>query len=163
MHYMTILLPGYRGTSERYVVQFSSHIALRGEVIYTLFDDMTCMHNVPLKKLNPVPITEAVSPCMRIISCGRTISTAYHFRLKINDTVNHLSKEVVEGSGSIDFEEFLGIFAKHWKDPVDEEKELMEAFQVFDREHGGFVVASEIKYITQQLGHDLIRGSGNYE
>ena len=44
---------------------------------------------------------------------------------------------------------------KHWKDPVDEEKELRDAFKVFDRNNDGYVSADEIKYVMKNLGHDL--------
>ena len=58
-------------------------------------------------------------------------------------------------SGTIDFNEFLTIVMMYWKDPVDEEKELREAFQVFDRNGDGYVVAEEIKYVMANLGQNL--------
>ena len=33
-------------------------------------------------------------------------------------------------SGTVDFDEFLKVVTTHWKDPEDEERELIEAFQV---------------------------------
>ena len=59
------------------------------------------------------------------------------------------------GSGEVDFDEFVKIMLKYWKDPVDEEKELKDAFKVFDRNNDGYVVADEIKYVMKNLGHDL--------
>lgn len=49
-----------------------------------------------------------------------------------------------DGSGTIEFPEFLKLMAKKMKD-TDAEEELVEAFKVFDKEGKGLVTIEEIK------------------
>ncbi len=44
---------------------------------------------------------------------------------------------------------------KHVKDSDEEEKELREAFQVFDKNGDGFVVAEEIKSVMKSIGKQI--------
>ena len=53
----------------------------------------------------------------------------------------------VDGSGNIDFKEFLIMMAKKMKDN-NEEDELIEAFKVFDNDGNGFISAAELKHET---------------
>ena len=51
-----------------------------------------------------------------------------------------------DGSGYIDFNEFLGLIVSHMKEPYTKE-ELMEAFNIFDEDRNGRVSAQELKNV----------------
>ena len=53
-------------------------------------------------------------------------------------------------SGTIDFDEFLEIFAR--KMSIDPEKELHEVFQVFDGNKDGFISPDELFNTLSRLG-----------
>ncbi|XP_071165749.1 calmodulin-like isoform X2 [Mytilus edulis] len=64
-------------------------------------------------------------------------------------------KEVdADGSGCIDFPEFLEMMAKRLQD-VDEEAELREAFKVFDKDGSGSISKAELKLVMENLGEKL--------
>merc|ERR1719148_479111 len=48
-----------------------------------------------------------------------------------------------DGSGAIDFPEFLTMMARKMKD-TDSEEEILEAFKVFDKDGNGFISAAEM-------------------
>ena len=56
-----------------------------------------------------------------------------------------------DGSGTIDFSEFLNLMAKKMKD-TDAEEEIVEAFKVFDKESNGFVSIEELRQAMLNLG-----------
>ena len=56
-----------------------------------------------------------------------------------------------DGSGTIEFSEFLNLMAKKMKD-TDAEEELVEAFKVFDKEGNGKVSIEEIRLAMINLG-----------
>jgi calmodulin len=58
------------------------------------------------------------------------------------------------GNGEIDFQEFVIMMAKKNKD-ADTEKELKEAFSVFDRDCDGFINTKELKQVMSNLGENL--------
>ena len=60
-----------------------------------------------------------------------------------------------DGSGSIDFEEFLKMMAGIVKSPEDEEREMWDAFRVFDKDNDGFVSIDELKFVLTNLGERL--------
>lgn len=60
-----------------------------------------------------------------------------------------------DGSGAIDFNEFLKLMASIVKNPEDEERELFEAFCVFDKDNDGFISLDELKYVLTNLGDRL--------
>ena len=60
----------------------------------------------------------------------------------------------VDGSGNIDFKEFLIMMAKKMKDN-NEEDELIEAFKVFDKDGNGFISAAELRHVMTNLGAKL--------
>jgi calmodulin len=59
-----------------------------------------------------------------------------------------------DGSGSVDFEEFLALMAKKTKEAEDEQ-ELREAFRVFDKNNRGVIDVSDLKVIFNALDPDM--------
>ena len=58
-------------------------------------------------------------------------------------------------NGTVEFDEFLILMSKHLKEPVDEEKELREAFEMFDRDGNNYIDASEIRYVMKNIGQKM--------
>ncbi|KAF1898302.1 hypothetical protein Lal_00033068 [Lupinus albus] len=63
---------------------------------------------------------------------------------ELKDIINEVD---ADGSGTIDFPEFLNLMAKKMKD-TDSEEELKEAFRAFDKDQNGFISAAELRQIT---------------
>ena len=59
-----------------------------------------------------------------------------------------------DGSGSIDFPEFLKMMANKFKEESKEE-EIREVFRVFDRDGNGFVTPSELRCVLCNIGEKL--------
>jgi calmodulin len=59
-----------------------------------------------------------------------------------------------DGSGTIDFKEFLGLMARKMKE-TDTEEELIEAFKVFDRDGNGLISAHELRFVMTTAGEQL--------
>ncbi|KAM9673838.1 LOW QUALITY PROTEIN: calmodulin-like [Trichechus inunguis] len=59
-----------------------------------------------------------------------------------------------DANGTIDFPEFLGVMARKMKD-TDREKELREAFLVFDKNRDGFLSAAELRHVMTTSGERL--------
>ena len=76
-----------------------------------------------------------------------------------NPTEAELQEMIAEvdanGNGNIDFPEFLKLMEKKMKDPKDSEKELRDAFKVFDKDGNGFISAQELRHIMTSLGEKL--------
>merc|ERR1712086_10931 len=53
-----------------------------------------------------------------------------------------------DGSGDIDFDEFLAILGSKMNNDNDY---LMEAFKIFDRDGNGFISKQELKYVVMNL------------
>ena len=60
----------------------------------------------------------------------------------------------LDGNGTIDFNEFLGLMVRKMKD-TDTEEELIEAFKVFDRDSNGFITSHELRHVMTSLGESL--------
>ena len=54
----------------------------------------------------------------------------------------------VNGDGTIDFDEFLGMM-KQKANESDEDTDLKEAFQIFDRDRNGYIDRNELKKVSQ--------------
>jgi calmodulin len=73
-----------------------------------------------------------------------------------------------DGSGTIDFPEFLTMMARKMKD-TDSEEEILEAFKVFDKDGNGFISDAELRHIMtnrdEMIREADIDGDGqiNYE
>lgn len=68
----------------------------------------------------------------------------------------------IDGDGSFSFEEFVEIVSNMGANSSDsaptadqEEKELRDAFRVFDKHNRGYIVASDLRAVLQCLGEDL--------
>ena len=59
-----------------------------------------------------------------------------------------------DGSGTIDFEEFLKLMAENMQLNAQED-EVKEAFKVFDRDGDGTISAKELTFIMMNLGEKL--------
>eukprot|EP00029_Vermamoeba_vermiformis_P008772 TRINITY_DN4198_c0_g1_i1.p1 TRINITY_DN4198_c0_g1~~TRINITY_DN4198_c0_g1_i1.p1 ORF type:complete len:151 (+),score=59.10 TRINITY_DN4198_c0_g1_i1:27-455(+) len=66
--------------------------------------------------------------------------------------VQEIIKEV--GAESIDFAQFSTVMQKH-KKTTDPDKELREAFKVFDKEGKGVISTSEMKTVLTSMGEKL--------
>merc|ERR1711990_900033 len=70
---------------------------------------------------------------------------------ELQDMINEVD---ADGSGTIDFPEFLNLMARKMKD-TDSEEEIKEAFKVFDRDGNGFISAAELRHVMTNLGEKL--------
>merc|ERR1712169_155031 len=70
---------------------------------------------------------------------------------ELQDMINEVD---ADGSGIIDFPEFLSLTARKMKD-TDTEEELVEAFKVFDRDGNGLISAAELRHVMTNLGEKL--------
>lgn len=59
------------------------------------------------------------------------------------------------GNGNIDFPEFLTMMQKKLSSRSDSEEEVREAFKVFDKDCNGFISASDLKQVMNNLGEKL--------
>lgn len=68
------------------------------------------------------------------------------------------------GDGNVSFEEFVSILSKSMSGPAgdggsssaeQEERELRDAFRVFDKHNRGYICASDLRAVLQCLGEDL--------
>eukprot|EP00928_Gymnodinium_smaydae_P090485 TRINITY_DN74279_c0_g1_i1.p1 TRINITY_DN74279_c0_g1~~TRINITY_DN74279_c0_g1_i1.p1 ORF type:complete len:150 (-),score=52.92 TRINITY_DN74279_c0_g1_i1:65-514(-) len=59
-----------------------------------------------------------------------------------------------DGSGEIDFPEFLSLMARKMKDTSTEE-EIIEAFRVFDKDHTGYIARPEFRKVLLEYGEKL--------
>jgi len=57
----------------------------------------------------------------------------------------------LDGNGTIDFKEFLGLMVRKWSD-TDMNEELFEVFKVFDTNGDGYITTQELRYVITQLG-----------
>ena len=62
-----------------------------------------------------------------------------------------IDKTDFDGSGDIEFGEFLQLMRQRMRD-TDTEEELVEAFKVFDRDGNGFITFSELRLVLRQIG-----------
>lgn len=65
------------------------------------------------------------------------------------------------GDGNVSFEEFVNILSKSMcagggsSSAEQEERELRDAFRVFDKHNRGYICASDLRAVLQCLGEDL--------
>jgi len=73
------------------------------------------------------------------------------------EELQEMVKEVdADGSGAIDFQEFLTLLARQMREASGaDEEELREAFRVFDQDQNGFISRDELRHVLQNLGERL--------
>ena len=59
-----------------------------------------------------------------------------------------------DGSGEIEFDEFLKLMVKKMQEN-DNEEELLEAFRVFDRDNNQEIDETELRHVMTNLGEKL--------
>lgn len=59
-----------------------------------------------------------------------------------------------DGSGSIEFEEFLGLLARKLRD-TGAEDDIRDAFRVFDKDQNGFITPDELRHVMANLSDPL--------
>lgn len=67
-----------------------------------------------------------------------------------------LIKEVDDGSGLVDFQQFLGLMQRKFKHS-DNEEEIREAFKVFDKNNNGFISVPELRHVLTTIGEKLTK------
>ena len=67
---------------------------------------------------------------------------------------NMINEVDADGSGSIDFSEFLAMMAQKTKE-ANSEDEMKEAFRVFDKDGNGFISAAELRQVMISLDEKL--------
>ena len=70
---------------------------------------------------------------------------------ELQDMINEVD---ADGNCTIDFPEFLTMMARKTKE-ADTEKEIREAFKVFDKDGNGLISESELRQVMVNLGEKL--------
>lgn len=71
------------------------------------------------------------------------------------EEIQDIIKEVdIDGSGQIDFDEFLQVIARQEAE-ADNDEEMLEAFKAFDKDNDGFITAKELCKAMRSLGESL--------
>ncbi|KAL7674094.1 hypothetical protein ACOME3_000374 [Neoechinorhynchus agilis] len=74
--------------------------------------------------------------------------------LKFEELQDCISAVDEDGSGAVDFEEFLALMAKKTKE-MEDEQELREAFRVFDKQNRGVIDVADLKLIFKTLDENM--------
>jgi len=78
----------------------------------------------------------------------KTTNPPPHQRSSLTTQVDEMMSEVDEdGSGQIDFDEFLGMMQKKMSDD-QLEKEIMDSFALLDKDGSGLISADELKHVV---------------
>jgi len=70
---------------------------------------------------------------------------------EIEDMIREVDQD---NKGCVAFPEFLSLMVRRLS-PSDNEEELLMAFKVFDRDGNGFISASELRHVMNNLGEKL--------
>ncbi|KAI6184532.1 Calmodulin [Aphelenchoides bicaudatus] len=70
---------------------------------------------------------------------------------ELHDIINEID---IDGNGSIELDEFVSMMSRR-VNASETERELREAFQVFDKDQDGFISAFELKFVMMNLGESL--------
>mmetsp|Transcript_40475 Transcript_40475/g.81131 ORF Transcript_40475/g.81131 Transcript_40475/m.81131 type:complete len:168 (-) Transcript_40475:290-793(-) len=58
--------------------------------------------------------------------------------------------------GALNFDDFMGLYAMELKDGPNNEQEMLEAFQAFDKGGNGFIVVDDMKNVLTSMGTDRL-------
>jgi len=67
-----------------------------------------------------------------------------------------LIKEIDDGTGHVDFAQFLTVMQRKFKHS-DNEEEIREAFKVFDKNSNGFISVPELRHVLTTIGEKLTK------
>lgn len=86
---------------------------------------------------------------------------------RVEELQEMLQEIDVDGDGNVSFEEFVDILSNITdvtaETSVDqEERELRDAFRVFDKHNRGYITASDLRAVLQCLGEDLGEDESEY-
>ena len=70
---------------------------------------------------------------------------------ELQDLINEVD---IEGNGTIDFKEFVGLMTRKMKEPENEE-EIIEAFKIFDKDGNGLISPDELLHVMLSLGDNI--------
>ena len=84
--------------------------------------------------------------CLRV--CGRNPSV-HEFKEMIQVVDTKLM-------GALDFQDFMSLYVMPLKDGPNDEMEMVEAFQAFDKAHNGFIIADDLKNVLTTMGNDKL-------
>lgn len=87
----------------------------------------------------------------------RTVMNALGFYPSDEDIRNCIQRIDNDNSGTVDFEEFIGMMAKfrQFKTSNELEEELMDIFNIFDKNRDGFIDNEELKTVLLSLGENI--------
>lgn len=79
---------------------------------------------------------------------------------RVEELQDMLQEIDVDGDGNVSFEEFVDILSNITDVTAEtsveqEERELRDAFRVFDKHNRGYITASDLRAVLQCLGEDL--------
>lgn len=92
---------------------------------------------------------------------GRVMRSLGQFA-RVEELQDMLQEVDSDGDGNVSFEEFVSILSKSTSgggggssSAEQEERELRDAFRVFDKHNRGYICASDLRAVLQCLGEDL--------
>ncbi|XP_041971854.1 neo-calmodulin-like isoform X2 [Aricia agestis] len=92
---------------------------------------------------------------------GRVMRSLGQFA-RVEELQDMLQEVDSDGDGNVSFEEFVNILSKSMSgagggtsSAEQEERELRDAFRVFDKHNRGYICASDLRAVLQCLGEDL--------
>jgi calmodulin len=71
---------------------------------------------------------------------------------ELMDMINEVDED---GSGTVDFPEFLNMMAKKIQNTDSVEDEIKEAFRVFDKEGRGHISTEEFRFVMRNIGSQM--------
>ena len=58
--------------------------------------------------------------------------------------------------GALNFNDFMGLYVMELKDGPNNEHEMLEAFQAFDKAGNGFIMVDDMKHVLTSMGTDRL-------